>query len=121
MLTDVIDGPCAKFPEELFRAQCPQVVNDERPQVEDVVARESVPLLDDHHFGAEQLGLDRRAKSARSAADDQHLGEGKTNTFYFEKSKRLSSFLIFFLSMSISTSVDHLRADLEVSKREPVF
>lgn len=69
----MIDGAGAKFAEELFRAEGPQVVDDERPQVEHVVPGEAVPFLDHHHFRPEQLGLDRRAKSARPAANDQHL------------------------------------------------
>lgn len=70
---DVIDGAGAKFPEEFFRPQGAEIVDDEGPQVKDVVPRHAIPFLDNHDLGSQQLGLYGRTKAAWPASDDQHL------------------------------------------------
>jgi hypothetical protein len=50
---DVVDGAGAELPEELLSTQSSQILDYERPQMEDVVARQPVPFLDHHltkHF-----------------------------------------------------------------------
>ena len=47
----MVDGSGAELSEELFRAEGLQVVDDERPQMQDVVAWEAVALLHHHHLG----------------------------------------------------------------------
>ena len=48
-------------------------MDDKGPKVEDIVARKAVSLLDDNHFGAEQLCLNSRPKSTRTTSYNQHL------------------------------------------------
>jgi hypothetical protein len=69
----VINRPGAKFAKKLLGSQCAQVVDDKGPKVEDIVARKAVSLLDDNHFGAEQLCLNSRPKSTRTTSYNQHL------------------------------------------------
>lgn len=45
---DVIDGARAEFAEKLLGAQRAQILDDKRPQVEHVVARQSIAFLHDH-------------------------------------------------------------------------
>lgn len=70
---NVVDGAGAKFPEEFFRPQGAKVVDDEGPQVKDVVPGHTIPFLYNDHLGSQQLRLYRRTKAARPASDDQHL------------------------------------------------
>jgi len=72
-LTDVIDRSGTEFAKKLFGSQSAQVVDDKGPKMEDIVARKAVSLLDDNHFGAEQLCLDGRPKSTRTTSNNQHL------------------------------------------------
>ena len=65
---DVVDGSGAKLAVEEFRPEVLEVGDGEGPEMEDVVARESVALLDDNGFGAEEGGLDGGPKAARAAA-----------------------------------------------------
>ena len=50
---DVIDGSRAKFAVKEFGTQILQVSDGKRPQVKDVVARESIAFFDDDGFGSE--------------------------------------------------------------------
>ncbi len=59
-LTDVIDGSGAELAKKLFSAESPQIVDNKRPEMEDVVARKPVSFFDDNDFGAQQLGFDGR-------------------------------------------------------------
>lgn len=70
---DVVDRAGAEFAEELLGAEAAQILDDERPEVEHVVARHAVALLHHHDLGAQQLGLDRRAHAAGTTADYQYL------------------------------------------------
>ena len=61
-----------EFAVKLFPCHLLQVCDHERPQVEDVVAREAVALLDHHDVScSQQLQFDRRTQATRAAADDQ--------------------------------------------------
>lgn len=73
----MVNGAGAELSIELFGAEAAQVVYGERPQMEHVVAREGVPLLDHHHLAAQQGQLDGGAQAAGSAADDQTLRRQK--------------------------------------------
>lgn len=73
-LTDVVDGTSAELSIELLGPESPEVMNGVGPEVEHIVPGESVPLLDHHHFAAEQGQLDGRSQTAGAATDDQTLG-----------------------------------------------
>ena len=60
----MVDVPRAKLSEELLGSEGLEVVDEELPELEDVVAREVVPAFDDDDLGTEQLGFDGRAKAA---------------------------------------------------------
>lgn len=49
---NVVDGAGAKFPEEFFRPQGAKVVDDEGPQVKDVVPGHTIPFLYNDHLGS---------------------------------------------------------------------
>lgn len=53
-LTDMVYGSGAELAVELLSAEVPEVVDGVRPKMENVVPGERVPLLDHHHFGAEE-------------------------------------------------------------------
>jgi len=69
-LTDVVDRAGAELAEELLGAEGPQILDDEGPQVEDVVPAYPISLLDDHHFASQELRLDGRAEAARTSTDN---------------------------------------------------
>ena len=69
----MVDRSGAELAEELLRAKRLQVGDEVRPEVEDVVAREAVPLLDDDGSAAEEGHLDGHPQSARARSDNQHL------------------------------------------------
>lgn len=73
VLTDVIDGTSTKPSEELLGTEGFEVVNDERPQVKDVVPGDPVPLFHNNDFSTKQLSLDRRPQATRASANHQHL------------------------------------------------
>ena len=64
----MVDGSGAELAVEEFCPEVLEVGDGEGPEMEDVVAREPVALLDDHGFGAEEGGLDGGPKAARAAA-----------------------------------------------------
>lgn len=73
----MVDGPRAELPVELLSPELLEVGDDEGPEVQDIVARETVPLLHHHHLGTQQLSLDGRPQTTGARADDQDLGEGE--------------------------------------------
>ncbi len=72
-LTDMVHGTGAKFWEEYFDPEKLEVLNDEGPEVEDVVTSKVVPLLNDQRTTAQQLTLDRGPKTAWPAAHNASL------------------------------------------------
>lgn len=52
LLTDMVDRPCAELAIELFGTKAPQVMYGEWPQVKNIVAREGIPLFDDHYLSS---------------------------------------------------------------------
>ena len=68
---DVVDGARAELAAELFGGEAAEVVDVVGPQVEDVVAREPVPLLHHDDPGAQELRLDGGAEAAGAGADDE--------------------------------------------------
>ena len=71
----MVDVPGAKFAEELLGSERLEVVDEELPELEDVVAGEVVPPLDDDDLGTEQLGLNGCPEAAGSSPghQDTHL------------------------------------------------
>lgn len=59
-LTDMIDSTSAELPVEFLSPEAPEVLDGEGPQVQHVVPREGVPLLQEHHFCPEETELDGR-------------------------------------------------------------
>lgn len=84
----VIDGAGAEFAEEFFRPQGAKVVDDERPQMEDVVPGHTIPFLYYDNLGSQQLRLYRRTKAAWPPSDDQHLKSISRVRRNFETSSR---------------------------------
>lgn len=72
-LTDVINTSAAELGVKFFGTKIAQIRNHKRPQMENVISRETIALLQDHHFGAEQGRLDGRSQATRSRSDYQHL------------------------------------------------
>jgi hypothetical protein len=77
-LTDMVHGSGAKFGEKYFDPEKLEVLNDEGPEVEDVVAGKVVPLLDDQRTPAQQLTLDGGPKTAWPAAHNASLFKAKS-------------------------------------------
>ena len=69
----MIHRPRAEFRKEDLDPQTLEVLNDEGPDVEDVVPGEGLPLLQHDGLAAHQLALDRGADAARPATHDQGL------------------------------------------------
>lgn len=69
VLTDVIDGSGTEFPMKFLGAETSQVCDGERPQVQDVVPGEGVPLLHHHHLGPEEAEFYGSAQPAGSGTD----------------------------------------------------
>jgi len=57
-LTDMIDSTGAELPVELLGPEAPEVLDGEGPEVQHIVPREGVSLLQQHHFGPEETQLD---------------------------------------------------------------
>jgi hypothetical protein len=72
-LTDMIHGSGAELWEENFDSEELEVLDDERPKVEDVVPAEVVSLLDDDGASTQQLRLDRSPETARTTTDNANL------------------------------------------------
>ena len=66
---DMVDGSGAELAVELLGAQATQVRDVVGPQMQDVVPREPVSLLDHDHSSAEQLRLDGGPEPARPRTD----------------------------------------------------
>lgn len=69
----MIYGAGTKFSIELFCAKAPQILNSERPKVEDIVAGESISLLQQHHLGSQKAKFYSRAQATWSCSNDQTL------------------------------------------------
>ena len=72
-LTDVVHRSGAELRKENLDSEELQVLDDEGPEVEDVVPRDVGSLLHDDGRAAEQLTLDGGSEAARAAADDTNL------------------------------------------------
>jgi len=72
-LTDVIHGSGAELGEENLDSEELKVLDDKRPQVEDVIPGEVVSLLDDDGAPAQQLRLDRSPETTGAATDNANL------------------------------------------------
>jgi hypothetical protein len=64
---DVVDGAGAELPEELLSTQSSQILDYERPQMEDVVARQPVPFFDHHLTKHFQNNRNVKRKETRSS------------------------------------------------------
>lgn len=69
----MVYGAGTEFSMELFCAEAPQILNGERPQVEDIVAGERVSLLQQDHLGSQKGKFYSRAQATWSCSDDQTL------------------------------------------------
>ncbi len=58
ILTDMIDSTSTEFPIKLLGPEAPEVLDSEGPEVQHIVPRESVSLLQQHHFGPQESQLD---------------------------------------------------------------
>lgn len=72
-LTDVVNGSSAEFPIELFRPKATQVLDRKGPEVQHIVPREGIPLLQQHHLGSQEAQLYGRPEATWSRTDDQAL------------------------------------------------
>lgn len=92
-LTDMINGTGTKLPVELLGPEAPEVLDSEGPEVEHVVPREGIPLLQQNHLGPQEAQLDGRPQATWPSPDNQTLGRGKViinNAFVLGYLKRLS-------------------------------
>lgn len=75
----MINGTSTEFSIELLGTEAPEVLDGEGPEVQHVVPREGISLLQQHHFGPQESQLDGCAQAARSSTDDQTLDTGGTD------------------------------------------
>lgn len=54
LLTYMVYGASTKLSVELLCTKTPQILNGERPQMEDIVAGESISLLQQDHLGSQK-------------------------------------------------------------------
>lgn len=71
--TYVVNSASAEFSEELLGAERLEIVDEVRPEMEDVIAREALPLLHNHRLAAHQRHFDGGTQTARPATNNQHL------------------------------------------------
>ncbi len=69
----MVDGAGTELSIELLGSQAPEVMYGEGPQVEHIVPREGVSLLNHHHLTAQQSQLNGCAKTTGTTANDQTL------------------------------------------------
>ena len=69
----MVDGAGAELSEELLGSEGFQVVDEEGPEMEDVVARVAVTLLHYHSFASQQGDLNGSAQTTRPSTDDEYL------------------------------------------------
>lgn len=74
-LTDVVDGAGTELSIELLGSKAPEVMDGEGPEVENVVPREGVSLLDYHHFTAQQGQFNGCPQTTRTPANHQTLSK----------------------------------------------
>lgn len=53
LLTDMVDGSSTELAIEFLGTQTSQIMDGERPEMQDVVAGEGVSFLNDDHLGSE--------------------------------------------------------------------
>lgn len=73
LLTDMVYRSCTEFSIELLGAKSTQVLNGERPKVEDIVAGKSISLLQQYHLGSQKSKLYSRAQPTRACSNNQTL------------------------------------------------
>lgn len=73
LLTNMIYGSCTKLSIKLLGSEATQVLDGERPEMEDVVPGESVSLFHEHHPRSQKTQLDSCTKPAWSCAYYQAL------------------------------------------------
>lgn len=71
---NVVDWAGAELAVKLFGSKGLQVCDEERPQVEHIVAGEPISLLHEHHLCTQHLRLDGGTEAAGAGADDEHSG-----------------------------------------------
>lgn len=75
----MINSTSAELPVELLGTEAPEVLDRKGPEVQHVVPREGIPLLQQHHFGPQESQLDGCAQAARSSTDDETLDTDETD------------------------------------------
>ena len=69
----MIDSSCTEFAEELLGPEHLEIMDEERPEVKDVVPGETIPFLHNHRPPAQHHHLDSRPQPTRPTTDDQDL------------------------------------------------
>lgn len=98
-LTDVIDCSRAEFAIEFLSPQLLEVVDDKRPEMQDIISRETVPLLHHHNFCTKKLSLNGSAQATGTCSDNQDLEHNK------EKNKSQNFVLQYFINMLIRVNI----------------
>ena len=75
ILTDVVNGSSTELSVELLGPEAPEVMDGERPEVEDVVPGEGIPLLQQHHSGPQEPQLYCCTQTTWPRPNDHTLGE----------------------------------------------
>ena len=68
----MVDGSCRELPVKLFSPESLQVVNEELPELEDIVPGELGPPLHDDRPGPEELGLQGGPEAHGAGPHNQH-------------------------------------------------
>ena len=71
---NVVDGAGAELAVEFLGSDGSELVDVAGPEVEDVVPGVPVPLLDHHHLGPQELGLDGGPEAAGAGPDHEDPG-----------------------------------------------
>lgn len=66
----MVDGSSAKLAIKLFGSKASQILNSERPQMKHIVPRESIPLLQQNHFGSQECQLYGCTQTTWSSSND---------------------------------------------------
>jgi hypothetical protein len=81
----MVDGSGAELSIELFGPEASEVLDGEGPQVQHVVPGEGIPLLQQHHLGAQEAQLDGRPQATWSCPDDQTLWRGENAVSHIQE------------------------------------
>lgn len=87
----MVDGTAAELSIELFGPEAPQVMDGEGPQVEHVVPRKRVSLLQQHHPSSHKAQLHRRPQTAGPRPDDHTLTNQREREDITDQSETLKS------------------------------